>query len=62
MKLDVHVLGKRVAQLYREADEYVLKYLPEATPPDFVSLTMPVEEGQWRWPRDLHRSLPPSAA
>jgi hypothetical protein len=28
--------------------------LPEAQPSDFVSLTMPVEEGQWRWPRDLH--------
>ena len=54
MKLDVHVLGKRVAQLYREGDEYVLKYLPEAQPSDFVSLAMPVEEGQWRWPRDLH--------
>lgn len=54
MKLDVQVLGKRVAQLYREGDEYVLKYLPEAQPSDFVSLTMPVEEGQWRWPRDLH--------
>ena len=54
MKLDVQVLGKRIAQLYREGDEYVLKYLPEAQPSDFVSLAMPVEEGQWRWPRDLH--------
>jgi serine/threonine-protein kinase HipA len=54
VKLDVQVLGKRVAQLYREGDEYVLKYLPEAQPSDFVSLAMPVEEGQWRWPRDLH--------
>jgi serine/threonine-protein kinase HipA len=54
VKLDVQVLGKRIAQLYREGDEYVLKYLPEAQPSDFVSLAMPVEEGQWRWPRDLH--------
>lgn len=54
MKLDVQVLGKRIAQLYREGDEYVLKYLPEAQPSDFVSLAMPVEEGQWRWPRDVH--------
>jgi serine/threonine-protein kinase HipA len=54
VKLDVRVLGKRIAQLYREGDEYVLKYLPAAEPSDFVSLAMPVEEGQWRWPRDLH--------
>ncbi len=54
MKLDVQVRGKRVAQLYRERDEYVLKYLPAAEPADFVSLAMPVEAGQWRWPRDLH--------
>jgi serine/threonine-protein kinase HipA len=37
VKLDVQVLGKRIAQLYREGDEYVLKYLPEAQPSDFVS-------------------------
>ncbi len=52
MKLDVQVRGKRMAQLYRESDEYALKYLPEAT--DFVSLTMPVRETSWNWPRDLH--------
>ncbi|MEO8064494.1 MAG: type II toxin-antitoxin system HipA family toxin [Pseudomonadota bacterium] len=52
MKFDVHVRGKRVAQLYRESDEYALKYLPEAT--DFTSLTMPVREASWNWPRDLH--------
>lgn len=54
MKLDVQVSGKTVAQLYRERDEYVLKYLPGAAPADFVSLTMPVREQPWRWPRDLH--------
>lgn len=54
MKLDVHVSQKKVASLYRERDEYVLKYLPEAQEADFVSLTMPVREEPWRWPRDLH--------
>ena len=54
MKLDVHVEGKRVAQLYRERDEYVLKYRADAQRDDFVSLTMPVREEPWKWPRDLH--------
>ncbi|GAB3190403.1 type II toxin-antitoxin system HipA family toxin [Hydrogenophaga aquatica] len=54
MRLDVQVSGKTVAQLYRERDEYVLKYLPSAGPADFVSLTMPVRQEPWRWPRDLH--------
>jgi serine/threonine-protein kinase HipA len=54
MKLDVHVQGRPVATLYRERDEYVLNYNADATPADFVSLTMPVRETPWRWPRDLH--------
>jgi serine/threonine-protein kinase HipA len=54
VKLDVHVRGKTVASLYRERDEYVLKYLPGVAETDFVSLTMPVREEPWRWPRDLH--------
>ncbi|KLU20115.1 toxin HipA [Caballeronia mineralivorans PML1(12)] len=54
MKLDVHVKGKNVAQLYRERDEYVLKYGADAQQNDFVSLTMPVREEPWKWPRDLH--------
>ena len=54
MKLDVQVRGKTTARLYRERDEYVLKYLPSAEPADFISLTMPVREEPWRWPRDLH--------
>jgi serine/threonine-protein kinase HipA len=54
MKLDVHVCGRKVANLYREQDEYVLKYLPDTNLADFVSLTMPVREEPWRWPRDLH--------
>ncbi|GGK02678.1 type II toxin-antitoxin system HipA family toxin [Pseudomonas matsuisoli] len=53
MILDVHVRSKQVAKLYRERDEYVLRYLPDAAPDDFVSLAMPVREQPWRWPRDL---------
>jgi len=54
MKLDVQVGGRTIAKLYRERDEYVLAYLPEAAAADFVSLTMPVRDEPWRWPRDLH--------
>ncbi|WP_205980408.1 HipA N-terminal domain-containing protein, partial [Pseudomonas viridiflava] len=53
MMLDVHVSARLVAKLYRERDEYILKYLPDTAPEDFVSLTMPVREEAWRWPRDL---------
>lgn len=52
MRLDVRVCGRLVARLYRERDAYVLKYLPDAAPTDFVSLTMPVREEAWRWPRN----------
>lgn len=54
MRLDVQVQGRHVAQLYRERDEYVLKYSANADPSDFVSLAMPVRDEPWRWPRDLH--------
>lgn len=54
MRLDVQVSGQTVAQLYRERDEYVLKYLPGTAAADFISLTMPVRDEPWRWPRDLH--------
>ena len=37
MKLDVQVGGKTVAQLYRERDEYTLRYLPGTAPADFLS-------------------------
>ncbi|WP_345790641.1 type II toxin-antitoxin system HipA family toxin [Brenneria salicis] len=50
----MHVCGRTVANLYRERDEYVLEYLPGTAPADFISLTMPVREEPWRWPRDLH--------
>jgi serine/threonine-protein kinase HipA len=54
VKLDVQVRGQTVAKLYRERDEYVLKYLAGVPDDGFVSLTMPVREEPWRWPRDLH--------
>jgi serine/threonine-protein kinase HipA len=54
MKLDVHVRGRQVAKLYREGDEYLLKYNTGTPATEFVSLTMPVREEAWRWPRDLH--------
>ncbi|MEM5293168.1 type II toxin-antitoxin system HipA family toxin [Burkholderia sp. JPY481] len=54
MKLDVQVRGRNVATLFRERDDYVLKYNRDASAADFVSLTMPVREEAWRWPRDLH--------
>jgi serine/threonine-protein kinase HipA len=53
MILDVHVGDRHVAKLYREWDEYVLRYLPETDVADFVSLALPVREEPWRWPRDL---------
>jgi serine/threonine-protein kinase HipA len=54
LKLDVHVQGRRVATLYRERGDCVLQYEPDTAPGDFVSLTMPVREAPWRWPRELH--------
>ena len=54
LKLDVQVQGTTVAQLYRDRDDYVLKYNADTKQDAFVSLTMPVREEPWRWPRDLH--------
>jgi serine/threonine-protein kinase HipA len=54
LKLDVHVQGRRVATLFRERGDCVLQYEPNTAPSDFVSLTMPVREAPWRWPRELH--------
>jgi serine/threonine-protein kinase HipA len=54
MRLDVQVQGRKVAVLFRERDDYVLQYERDATPNDFISLTMPVRQEPWRWPRDLH--------
>jgi HipA N-terminal domain len=52
MKLDVQVQGRKVASLFRERDDYVLQYEQDAASSDFVSLTMPVRQEAWRWPRD----------
>lgn len=54
MRLHVYTQGKRVADLYRQADDYALRYTADASAGDFVSLTMPVREDAWVWPRDLH--------
>lgn len=54
MKLDVRVDGAAVATLYREADRFALQYVPGTAPERFVSLTMPVRDLPWVWPRDLH--------
>jgi serine/threonine-protein kinase HipA len=54
MELSVFVLGRSVARLFRERDQYVLQYAPGVAPADFVSLTMPVQASPWLWPRDLH--------
>jgi serine/threonine-protein kinase HipA len=54
LKLSVCVQGRLVAHLFRERDQYVLQYQPEAASADFVGLTMPVQASPWLWPRDLH--------
>ncbi|MDE1184099.1 type II toxin-antitoxin system HipA family toxin [Paraburkholderia sp.] len=54
MRLDVQVLGRKVATLYRDRDDHVLQYDRDVAASDFVSLAMPVREEPWRWPRDLH--------
>jgi serine/threonine-protein kinase HipA len=54
LTLSVRVLGRPVATLYREHDQYVLQYEGRAQERDFVSLTMPVRAAPWVWPRDLH--------
>jgi len=54
MRLHVHVKGKLVAHLDRQADDYAVRYTDDAATDDFVSLTMPVRKDAWVWPRDLH--------
>lgn len=56
MRLHVYVKGKgkHVAHLYRQADDYALRYIADADDGDFASLTMPVRDDAWVWPRDLH--------
>lgn len=54
MKLDVRVNGRKVASLFREADNYILLYDQGVAADDLVSLAMPVRTLPWVWPRDLH--------
>ncbi len=54
MRLEVRVNGRKVASLFREAEDYVLLYDRDAAESDFVSLTMPVRARPWIWPRALH--------
>lgn len=54
MKLDVCVNARKVASLFREADEFILLYEPGVAPEQLVSLAMPVRARPWVWPRDLH--------
>ena len=54
LRLSVQVLGRAVATLFREHDQYVLLYEGGVQERDFVSLTMPVRALPWVWPRDLH--------
>ncbi|MDR8031861.1 HipA N-terminal domain-containing protein [Burkholderia cenocepacia] len=54
MRLHVYVTGKYVAHLYRQADDYALRYTADALDADFASLIMPVRDDAWIWPRDLH--------
>src|SRR5215469_12529440 len=54
MPLHVQVRGKTVAELYRQADDYALRYNAGVLAEDFVGLTMPVRDAAWVWPRDLH--------
>lgn len=54
MKLDVQVRGNTVASVLRERDEYVLSYQLNTPQTEFISLTMPVRDRPWVWPRDLH--------
>ena len=58
MKLDVYVLGKRVATLENVGDfKSVLTYDTDAAPADFISLTMPVRTESWVWDDSLHPSF-----
>lgn len=53
-QLDVYVRNKLVANLVKEGNRYVLSYLPDATPDDFVSILMPVRKESWVSEGTLH--------
>jgi serine/threonine-protein kinase HipA len=62
VRLNVFVDGVRVAVLQSlDGFEHELRYEPEASPEQFISLTMPVKNGPIRWPAlhpFFHISLP----
>lgn len=53
-RLDVYVKNKKVAILAKEHPNFVLSYLPDASPDDFVSLSMPVRVESWVSHSRLH--------
>jgi serine/threonine-protein kinase HipA len=53
-RLDVYVNGLMVAILARESNNYILTYLPDTKPENFVSLTMPVRVESWVSEGRLH--------
>lgn len=55
MKLHVYVLGHHIAVLEPVGDfKSVLAYVPEATPENLVSLTMPVRTESYVWDDQIH--------
>ena len=55
MKLNVHVLDKRVGVLEQVGDfRSVMAYTPDAAPENLVSLTMPVRTESYPWDDELH--------
>lgn len=47
--LDVYVHGKMAAKIFKEdSGIFVLQYLEDAEPVDFISITMPVRRAPWR--------------
>ena len=50
MKLDVQVGGRSVAKLYRERDEYVLKYLPGVDPESLSVRTLFLQDSWTSFP------------
>lgn len=54
-RLDVYVSGRKVGKLSREgARRYILNYLPDTSPLDYVSISMPVRAESWVFEGKLH--------
>jgi serine/threonine-protein kinase HipA len=55
LKLNVHVLGRRVGILEQVGDfKSVMAYVPDVAPENLVSLTMPVRTESYPWDDQLH--------